>query len=223
MKSSFISVVFVLLASAAGVFAQDSEPVCTTNRTAPPVSTYSWPPDTTVKVYFMRDMFTAEQRTTLFAAMSSWTAGAEKVGAGVRFVDAGDTDGKVSCKGCLTITRREVHKYDKKRYAYFFPLKLDRNGWLESAWIDFDYATTNPKALQGYMAHELGHGMGLWDCPNCQKNRSIMSGFPGINRDNGLISPSACDLEVVRGIYRHTRNVALNSPASVSETALAEK
>lgn len=223
MKSSLIALVFVLLTSAAGVFAQESEPVCTTNRTAPPISTYSWPPDTTVKVYFMRDMFTAEQRTTLFAAMTAWTAGAEKVGAGVRFVDAGDTDGKVSCKGCLTIMRREVHKYDKKRYAYFFPLKQDRNGWLESAWIDFDYATTNPKALQGYMAHELGHGMGLWDCPNCQKNRSIMSGFPGINRDNGLISPSACDLEVVRGIYRHTRNVALNSPASVAETALAEK
>lgn len=216
MKSSVSTIVFIILISAMGVLAQDSGQVCTTNHTAPPVSTYSWPPDATVKVYFMRDMFTAEQRATLFAAMTSWTEVARRAGAGVKFVDAGDTDGKVNCKGCLTITRREVHKYDRKRYAYFFPLKHDRNGWLESAWIDFDYATTSPKALRGYMAHELGHGMGLWDCPSCQKKQSIMNAFPGINRDNGLISPSACDLEVVRQIYRQNRSIALNEVESES-------
>ena len=59
------------------------------------------------------------------------------------------------------------------------------------------------------MAHELGHGMGLWDCRNCKKKRTIMNAFPGINKDNGLIEPSLCDLEVVRQVYQ--RRLAANT------------
>ena len=54
------------------------------------------------------------------------------------------------------------------------------------------------------MAHELGHGMGLENCPSCKKNQTIMNSFPAINRDNGLVSPSPCDLEVVRGFMSNT-------------------
>ena len=83
-------------------------------------------------------------------------------------------------------------------------------GLLLSAWIDFDSATTKPQALQGFMAHELGHGMGLWDCTSCKKNKTIMNGFPGINNDNGLVAPSACDLEVVQQVYQLQRRVDKN-------------
>jgi hypothetical protein len=88
-------------------------------------------------------------------------------------------------------------------------MSRDRFGLLISAWIDFDVATTSPRALQGFMAHELGHGMGLWDCTTCKKNQTIMNGFPGVNRDNGLVSPSRCDLEVVRGLYQLQRQLAV--------------
>jgi hypothetical protein len=89
-------------------------------------------------------------------------------------------------------------------------LKQASDGLLLSAWIDFDIATTNPKALQGFMAHELGHGMGLWDCTSCKKNKTIMNGFPGINNNNGRVAPSECDLEVVRQIYQLQRRVDNN-------------
>jgi hypothetical protein len=56
------------------------------------------------------------------------------------------------------------------------------------------------------MAHELGHGMGLENCTTCKKKQTIMNGFPAINRHNGLISPSPCDLEVVRRIFDEHRN-----------------
>jgi len=69
---------------------------------------------------------------------------------------------------------------------------------------------TDPAALTQAMAHELGHGMGLWDCTTCKKKQTIMNGFPGINSDNGLIAPSACDLEVVRKVYRVQRRIANN-------------
>jgi hypothetical protein len=208
MKTTFL--IIFLFFSAYGVSAQNNVEACVKNHNAPPPNSYYWPPDTDVKVYFSRTMFTEEQRTTLLAAMQTWSDVAKETGAGVRFKYEGEADGLVSCSGCLTVTRREVYKNDKKHYAFFNPLKQDSDGLLISAWIDFDFATTSPQALQGFMAHELGHGMGLWDCTTCKKKKTIMNGFPGINRDNGLIAPSDCDLEVVKEVYQLQRRVANN-------------
>jgi hypothetical protein len=58
----------------------------------------------TVKVCFTRDMFTPAQRLTLFEAMRAWTEAAQRLGADIRFVDAGDSDGLIHCKECLTVT-----------------------------------------------------------------------------------------------------------------------
>jgi hypothetical protein len=215
MKTLLLTFLVVLTVSLAE--AQEKIEPCVTNRNAPPVSAYYWPPDSEVKVYFTRDMFTDAQRDTLLAAMKTWTDAAEATGAGIRFTYKGETNGLLSCKGCLTVTRREVYKLDKKHYAFFNPLKQDSEGMLISAWIDFDYATTNPQALQGFMSHELGHGMGLWDCPSCKKKKTIMSGFNHINKDNGLTTPSNCDLEVVRQVYQLQRRVSGNVAAGAAK------
>ncbi len=211
MKALLPALIFVLIIPIV-VNAQHLNQACTTNRNAPPTSSYYWRPDTTVRVYFTRDKFTPEQRLTLFEVMTVWTEAAQRVGADIRFVDAGDSDGLVHCNDCLTVTRSEVYKRDRKHYAFFSPLSSDREGLLISAWIDFDVATTSLKALRSFMAHEMGHGMGLWDCKICKKNQTIMNGFPGINRDNGLASPSDCDLEVVRRVYQHQRQLAIRAP-----------
>jgi hypothetical protein len=218
MKSLLPTLIFVLIIPIAAN-GQHINQVCTTNLNAPPTSIYYWRPDTTVKVYFTRHMFTPEQRSTMFEAMTVWTVAAKRVGADIRFVDAGDSDGLIQCKECLTVTRSEVYKRDRKHYAFFNPLSWDRDGLLISAWIDLDVATTSLKALRSFMAHELGHGMGLWDCKSCKKNQTIMNGFPGINRDNGLASPSDCDLEVVRGVYQHHRQLAIRSPSGTGISA----
>lgn len=195
----------------ANVCAQETARTCVTNHNAPPANSYYWPPDTDVKVYFMRGMFTPEQREMLFTAMSAWSAASTEAGAGVRFSYAGETDDLSRCNPCLTVTRREVNKQDPKHYAFFNPLAQDQNGLLLSAWIDFDFATTKPQALLGLMTHELGHGMGLWDCTTCKKHKTIMNGFPGVNSDNGLTAPSPCDVEVVRNVYQLHRRVESNA------------
>lgn len=210
-----ITLTTLILIATTGAFAQKE--TCVTNRNAPPVNAYYWPPDTTVQVYFARGMFTAEQRTTLLAAMKTWSEGSVNAGAGISFSYAGESDGLSRCESCLTVTRKEVHKKDRKHYAFFNPLKQDHDGLLVSAWIDFDFATTSPQALQGYMAHELGHGMGLLDCANCKKKKTIMNSFPGINKDNGLVAPSDCDLEVVRKVYQLHRQVESNTVAKKGE------
>ena len=185
-----------------------NQELCVTNRSAPPVSPYHWSADSDVKVYLVRNMFTSEQRGALLEALKTWTNAGNETNTGVTFTYAGETAGLVNCKSCLTVTRRDVYKNDGSHYSFFNPLSSEGGRVLLSAWIDLDFATTDPRALQGFVAHELGHGMGLWDCETCKKKRTIMSGFPGINKDNGLIAPSRCDLETLRTVYVQERQVA---------------
>jgi hypothetical protein len=208
-----LSVLF-LLSSAAN--AQNRIETCAANRNTPPAGPYYWPPDSEVKIHLARGMFTPEQRRTIFEAMEAWSQAAQATGSGVKLTFAGESDGTVNCQGCLSIMRRDVHEHDREHYAIFYPLQFNRDGSLFSAWIDFDFATTDPHALKGFVAHELGHGLGLWDCKKCKKKQTIMNAFPGINRDNGLVAPSACDLEVVKRVYSSQRAEALQKVQAVA-------
>ncbi|MEP6743015.1 MAG: hypothetical protein ABJB61_10995 [bacterium] len=212
MKPFLLALVVMLFIPATANRAQ-AQQTCTPNRNSPPASNWYWAPDAEVKVHFVRGMFTPEQQGTLLSAMAFWTQAAQQVGAGVRFVYAGETGGVINCENCLTVTRRDIQQTDRKHYAFFYPLQQRHDGQLVSAWIDLDVATTNTKALKGYMVHELGHGMGLWDCTTCHNKQTIMNGFPGVNKDNGLLQASACDLEVVRGVYDHQRLILETSLA----------
>ena len=205
MKLSFILLLFSIVLPVTIAQAQRRQETCTTNRNAPPVSSYHWPIDAEVRVYFVRDTFTSEQRDALLQAMKTWTETGSETGSGVKFVYVGENDGPVSCHNCLTVRRREVHKQDKHHYAFFNPMVMDKHGVLMSAWIDLDVGTTKARALNGFMAHEMGHGLGLWDCTTCRKKQTIMNGFPGLNQDNGLLGPSACDLATLKNIYQDER------------------
>lgn len=207
MKHKHLILLSVVLLQSMMVIGQTRRPECKTNHSAPPIGRYSWASDAEVKVYFVRGMFSGEQQEALLRAMAFWSESAQRNGAGVTLRYAGEIDGPRNCTNCLTVTRREVHKNDHKHYAFFVPLGMRADGLLKSAWIDFDFATKDPKALQGFMAHELGHGMGLWDCPRCKNKQTIMRGFPGINKDNGLLAPSDCDLEVMREVFEKQRQV----------------
>lgn len=203
MKQLLLSIIVMLLIQVPSINAQKK--ACTTNRNSPPASNWYWAPDSSVKIYFVTGMFTPEQQSTLLSAMAFWTQAAQLAGAGVQFVYAGETDGVINCENCLTVTRRDVYQQDKKHYAFFHPLQQRSNGQLLSAWIDLDFATTSAPALKGFMVHELAHGLGLWDCTTCRSKQTIMNGFPGINKNNGLLEASACDLEVVRMVYDRQR------------------
>jgi len=216
---------FLLFISSTFCIAQDRSYPCVTNHNAPPVNAevsppkndYHWPRNTIVKVYFVRAMFSYEQMDALFEAMKTWSDVAAETGAGISFVYAGEIDDAVSCIGCLTVTRREVYKNDRKHYAFFYPVQRSVDGLLLSARIDLDFATTKPEALRGFMTHELGHGMGLWDCTTCKSKLTIMNGFPGINKDNGLLEPSICDREAVRQVYELDRRVSSNTTVDLSQ------
>ena len=105
MKTSLLALALLLLVHAA-VPEKKSE-LGATNATAKAMSVF-WPQDSTVKVHFVRGLFTPEQKETLWLTLESWTL---KDGANstIRFSYAGETGGLIDCLGCLTLTRQEVY------------------------------------------------------------------------------------------------------------------
>ncbi len=177
---------------------------CTVNRDAPPAGPYRWPANATIRVFFIREMFTPDQQRAMQEAMSTWTNLGYENGSGVRFTGAGETITRMGCQGCLTIGRRDVYRRDHRYYALFNPIEGKR-GLLFAAWIDFDFGITRSKALKSFMLHELAHGLGLWDCTTCKRKLTVMNGFLGPNTDNGLVKPTKCDLAAVRDIYQSAK------------------
>lgn len=204
MKASLITLILLIAIPVLSLRAQEIK-VCTTHRDAPPKLAIHWRPNTLIRVYLVKDMFTPQERDVLFNAFKIWTNAAQKVEAEVSFVYGGDSEGPAICDYCLTIGRKEFKK-SQNIYAMFSPSALDADYHIRTAAIDLDFGVKNSQALLGIMLHELGHGMGLADCNHCKKKQTIMRGPPSIDRDNGLTEPSACDLEVVRRIYHPDRN-----------------
>lgn len=201
----------LLLVIGSSVHAEQPALLCTTNKNSPSTSTWHWPKGTRVHVYFMAGMFTSAEQQVIRQVMLEWNDLSEQAGAGIRYDYAGEVDHPQDGLGYLTLTRIEIMKgTNNKFYAYFFPTYApDRS--IHSAQITFDFKTTDVAALKSYAAHEMGHGMGLWDCKSCKERSTIMNGFPGVNKGNGLTAASACDIQVVKAIFNQEQK-----PAQVS-------
>lgn len=216
MKIKLTLLVSLLLITSSRLIGGESIKTCKVNRNAPPVGEYAWPSDAEVKVYFFRNMFTPMQREALLNAMGLWNQLARRTGSGIRLIYAGEANSAAVCDNCLLVVRQDIRKY-ANYFAYFQPLRRNSDGLIVSAWIVFDHATTDPQALQVFMTHELGHGMGLGNCPRCKQNDSIMISFPRILRVDRLIEPSACDLEVVSRVYQTQRHRVLATAAVLQD------
>lgn len=95
-----------------------------------------WKPASKVDVFFIRDLFTTDQRRAVLDTMHYSEAAAQKVGAAVTFNDAGETDGLIDCENCLTIAR-QGDALDRKGRIVFNSLRRNDRGNLVSAWIAF--------------------------------------------------------------------------------------
>lgn len=204
-RAILIALVFLI-----GITAQAQQPVkaCATNKNSPPPNTWHWPEGTHVKVYLMRGMFKPADQQAIREVIDQWNSLSEHVGAGIKYDFEGEVDQAKDSIGFLTLTRIEIMKgTNNKLYAYFFPTR-NTDGLIHSAIITFDFNTTDAAALKSYVSHEMGHGMGLWDCKSCEGKSTIMKGFPGVNKGNGLVAPTTCDLHVVKSVFNQGRKLA---------------
>ena len=120
-----------------------------------------WSPESTVNVYFIRDMFTAEQRKSLLSALSTWEGLATKEGLAVSFNDAGETSGLIDCQSCLTVAREKRYQNDRKGRVSLNVMRRNEMGHLSSAWIGIDGSTRDAATLKGLMLEALRNGRGI--------------------------------------------------------------
>lgn len=114
-----------------------------------------WPPGSTVKVHFVRGLFTSEQKQMLWRTLETWTQRTEATST-IQFLYAGETGGLIDCLGCLTLTRQEGYTTDSRRQASFNRLRGNQSGQLISAWIGFDTAITDSQKLKRLLVQTLG-------------------------------------------------------------------
>jgi hypothetical protein len=112
-------------------------------------------PDSTVKVHFVRGLFTAEQKQVLWQTLETLAQPAQETSK-IKFLDGGETGGLIDCLGCLTLTRQDLHTKDARNKASFNRLRGDPAGQLTSAWIGFDSAIKDSQKLRGLLVQMLG-------------------------------------------------------------------
>lgn len=158
MKASSLFIILLLLFPAYGVCAgRVNDPNVNPKQSS---SAGRWPTDTVVSVYFVRNVFTAEERLMLWNAIEAWKVKANKSGLEINFVLAGETGGLIDCVSCLTIARQGLVTEITKQRVSFNPIRQNQTGRLISAWIGVERVSANPHSLNALMYQALERGLG---------------------------------------------------------------
>jgi len=162
MKTSALVITLLFFIPFAAATADEKE-ACKPNRNVKITVPY-WPPDSTVKVYFVTGKFTSEQKQILLEALETWTQERNKKGSGIKLVYSGETRGLIDCHGCLTLARQTVYSNERRRKFSFNSLRQNEMGELISAWVGFDSATSSPEAFKELISQALGNSLRLSRC-----------------------------------------------------------
>jgi hypothetical protein len=149
MKTALFALFLSLFLNSTALPGKKTEPVL-----SPTAAPAFWPQDSTVTVYFVRGLFTVEQKQVLQQTLEAWAS--SKANSTIRFSYAGETGGLIDCLGCLTLTRQALHTNGYKRDATFNRLRGDHTGRLISAWIGFNSSLTDSQKLRNSLVQVLG-------------------------------------------------------------------
>ena len=165
MKTLFIA--FLLFLPHAAIPAESSRPAAAKRNVNCDLA--YWRPESTVNVYFIREMFSVEQRQSLLAALSTWEGLATKDGLAVSFNDAGETSGLIDCQSCLTVAREKRYQSDRKGRVSLNVIRRNGTGHLSSAWIGIDGSARDSATLKVLMLDALRAGRGIKAGSSCAR------------------------------------------------------
>ena len=180
----------------------------------PQANMWRWAPNTTVRIFFVKGQFNEAEQQALRAAINDWNNVAHELGTGVSFYYSGETQTVINTDSVLTMTRSNTGQIYPGTLAYFEPLRSSQPGLITSGVINFNLKTHQPSALVSFMAHEMGHGLGLGDCPRCKE--TVMRFFRGPNQDNGFFSPTDSDKAIIRSLYAGNNTAILTDTTAAS-------
>jgi hypothetical protein len=157
MKATRLIIILLVLVPLYGLTAASSKDRKVNFK---PSAVLDWRTDRVVNVYFVRNMFTVNERQMVWNALETWTQMAKKKGRELSFVAAGETGGLIDCADCLTIARSGYTTERMSQRASFNALRQDETGRLISAWIGFQH-TGDQIDLNVLMLQALERGLSL--------------------------------------------------------------
>jgi hypothetical protein len=170
---------------------------CQPGKTSPEAHGWRWKQGTPVRVYYLKDHFTAAEAEALARAVNNWNNALREMGSQIDFVIGGERASVATNNGSVTVMRGIPRVRERVGETKFYSMS---NGAARLTMI-INPVVTNLDALTSLMTHELGHSLGLADCYECRRGTTAMAAFKGNNKGNEVYEPSVCDKYVVAAGY----------------------
>jgi hypothetical protein len=170
---------------------------CQPGKTSPEANGWRWRPNTTVRVYYLKNNFNAAETVALSRAINNWNAALNEIDSRIFFVIGGERE-SAAIEGTSIIVARGVPRGKERLGEIKFHSAT--NGRVRLL-LTINPVVTDLSALTSLMTHELGHSVGLADCYECKRGTTAMAAFKSNNKGNDVYEPSACDKYVVAAGY----------------------
>ena len=174
------------------------------------VASVRWLPHSTLSISYARGDFTDAERGAFHKAVSLWQRALAQTDVGIVLEESGEIDRDIEPARSQIIVKRD-HSMDSRYYGKILASTRPDN-YVERATILINGSLHKRSSLRKTLLHELGHGFGLRDCPNCRSGATVMNYFSQQSvmgfklRKGNKISdqPTACDISQITSGYRQS-------------------
>jgi hypothetical protein len=166
---------------------------CKPGKTSTEVLGWRWKPATRVRIYYLKNNFSAAETAAFSRAVNNWNKALREIDSRIVFTIEGERESEVEDNASITVLRGIPKGKDRVGQLRFYSMS---NGVMRATMI-LSPSVTDLDALTSLMIHEIGHSLGLADCYECKRGTTAMSAFKGENKGNDVYEPSECDKYVV--------------------------
>jgi len=170
---------------------------CKQGKTSPDNLGWRWRTSKPVRVYYLKNSFSADEREALTRAVNNWNVALNEIGSRLRFITSGESESEVEEDASVWVMRGIPRGKDRVGQIRFYSMS---NGVMRAV-IIISPDVVALDALTSLMAHEIGHSVGLADCYGCKRGTTAMAAFKSDNKGNDVFEPSACDKYMVATGY----------------------
>ncbi len=170
-----------------------------------------WSPHSTLNLTYARGDFTESERSAFHQAVTLWQKALALTQAEIVLNEIGEVERDTQPARFQLVVKRD-NSMDPG-HAGRIMATAGPDNYLQQGIILINGAIHKRDALKKTMLHELGHGFGLRDCPNCRSGATVMNYFVQqslmgikIGKGSARISnhPTAGDISQVASGYLHS-------------------